>query len=147
MHQRNLRDHRNSESGDGRAMEQSGVGGGFRRLMVWQQAMSLAKECYLLTKPFPREEQFGLTSQIRRAAVSIPANIAEGSARGSAREFSRFLRIAGGSLRELETYLLMIVDLGLSTEDRVAPLMRQLESASRLLQRLQKSQNELPAEG
>ena len=79
----------------------------YQDLEVWQRAMDIAAELYRLTKAFPRQEQFGLTSQIRRAASSIPANIAEGWGRQSTGEFRHFLRIAQGSLRELETHLLL----------------------------------------
>jgi four helix bundle protein len=73
----------------------------FKDLKVWQQAMSLAEVCYLVTRSFPREEQFGLTTQIRRAASSVPANIAEGHGRENTGSFVQFLRIAQGSLKEL----------------------------------------------
>jgi len=72
-------------------------------LQVWQFSMDLVEKIYLLTKNFPSEEKFGLTSQMRRAAVSIPSNIAEGAARNSTKEYVRFLYIALGSLSELET--------------------------------------------
>ncbi|MDQ1329663.1 MAG: hypothetical protein QG641_2955 [Candidatus Poribacteria bacterium] len=81
-------------------------------LDVWKEAMKLAKEVYSLTASFPKEEMYGLSSQIRRASVSIPSNIAEGAARGSSKDFSRFLYISLGSLAELETQLLLAVDLG-----------------------------------
>ncbi len=81
-------------------------------LNVWKEAMGLAKEIYSLTTDFPREEIYGLVSQMRRAAVSIPSNIAEGAARGSHKDFIRFLYFALGSLAELETQLLLSVELG-----------------------------------
>ncbi len=77
----------------------------FRDLVVWQKAVELAKQTYMLTKQFPTEERFGLASQMQRAAVSIPSNIAEGKLRGSPKEFSHFLRIAFGSGGELETQI------------------------------------------
>lgn len=83
----------------------------YRDLLVWQKAMVYAKEIYQLTKSFPKEEQFGLTSQIRRAAVSVPYNIAEGHAR-LGKEFAHFLSIARGSLAESECQLILSVDLG-----------------------------------
>lgn len=76
-------------------------------LDVWNKSMELAEEIYQLTKGFPREERFGLTSQIRRSAISIPSNIAEGAARSSKREFIQFLYVAMGSLSEVETQLLL----------------------------------------
>ncbi|WP_447529203.1 four helix bundle protein [Vreelandella sp. TE19] len=83
-----------------------------QELRVWQQAMDLVEEVYRLTAKFPSNEKFGLTSQLRRAAVSIPSNIAEGAARGSSKDFIRFLFIARGSLSEIETQLLISLRLG-----------------------------------
>jgi four helix bundle protein len=85
----------------------------YRDLRVWQNAMSLAESCYKLTKTFPRDEMFGLTSQIRRAAASIPANIAEGHGRESTQSLIHYLRISQGSLKELETHLLLAGRVGL----------------------------------
>jgi four helix bundle protein len=84
----------------------------FRDLLVWQKALSLVTEIYRTTKEFPPEERCGLTSQIRRAAVSIPSNIAEGQARLACGEFRQFLGHAKGSLAELETQLLIAENLG-----------------------------------
>lgn len=81
-------------------------------LEVWKESMLLAKEVYLLTKTFPKEELYGITSQIRRSAVSVPSNIAEGAARSSDKEFIQFLYISLGSLTEMETQLLLSHDLG-----------------------------------
>lgn len=83
----------------------------FRDLKIWRNGLAITKEVYLLTKKFPREETFGLVSQMRRAAVSVPSNIAEGRSRSSRKDFSNFLRIAMGSLSELETQLLIAEDL------------------------------------
>ena len=77
----------------------------YRDLQVWQKGIALVKEIYLLTEKFPKQETYGLASQIQRAAVSVPSNIAEGQARDSEREFHRFLRIALGSLAEIDTQL------------------------------------------
>lgn len=74
-------------------------------LKVWQESMTFVKEVYDITKCFPKEEQFGLTSQLRRSAISIPSNIAEGAGRNSTKEWIRFLYIALGSLAELETQI------------------------------------------
>ena len=84
----------------------------YRDLIVWQKAMKLAKETYLLTKSFPKEELYGLTSQIRRCAISIPSNIAEGKGRNSDKEFVRFLQISLGSVYELQTQLELSLELG-----------------------------------
>jgi four helix bundle protein len=81
-------------------------------LKAWQEAMELVKEIYRVTRDFPKEEIYGLVSQMRRAAVSIPSNISEGAARGGNREFIQFLIFARGSLSELETQLLISNDLG-----------------------------------
>lgn len=80
-------------------------GNSYRDLVVWQKAMELTKQVYMGTKDFPKEEVYGLTSQIRRCAVSIPSNIAEGRGRKSDKEFVRFLQISLGSLYELQTQL------------------------------------------
>jgi len=85
----------------------------FRRLVVWQRAHEAALESYRATRAFPSDERFGLTAQLRRAAVSVAANIAEGCGRASARDEGRFLQIALGSARELEYHLLLARDLGL----------------------------------
>ena len=86
-------------------MKVEGRSNSYRDLIVWQKSMELAKETYLLTKIFPKEELYGLISQMRRCAVSVPSNIAEGKGRGSDKEFIRFLRISLGSLYELNTQL------------------------------------------
>ena len=91
----------------------------FRDLIVWQKSKALAKKVYALTKDFPKEEIFGLTSQIRRAATSIPANIAEGKGRGTQKDFGHFLVQARGSLFEVETFAELASDLGyLSAADQ-----------------------------
>ena len=84
----------------------------FRKLEVWEKAHALTLSVYHAADPFPREELYGLTSQIRRAAVSIPTNIAEGCGRGSEAELARFLQIAMGSASEVEYELLLARDLG-----------------------------------
>jgi four helix bundle protein len=81
-------------------------------LQVWKAAMDLVTEVYSVTNCFPREETYGLTSQIRRAAISIPSNIAEGAARQSRKEFVQFDHVASGSIAELETHLLLAARLG-----------------------------------
>jgi four helix bundle protein len=107
------------------------------KLECWKEAMVLVKEVYRVTKDFPKEEIYGLTSQMRRAAVSVPSNVAEGAARTSAKEFSQFLNVAKGSLSELETQLLIAVDLEyLEAEAAVFGL---LEKVSRLLSGLHRT--------
>ena len=90
-----------------------------KRLDVWRESMTLATDIYKLTELFPKSEIYGLASQMRRAAVSVPSNIAEGAARRSSKEFSQFLNIAGGSLSELDTQLEIAANLEyLSLEKR-----------------------------
>lgn len=83
----------------------------FKDLTAWQKSISLAKLVYKITENFPKEETYGLTSQMRRAAVSIPSNIAEGSKRAGEKDYSQFLRIASGSASELETQIVIAKDL------------------------------------
>jgi four helix bundle protein len=98
-----------------------------RDLHVWQEAMALARAIYALTSRFPREELYSLTTQMRRAAVSIPSNIAEGAGRGTQREFRQYLMIARGSLSELETELLLAKDFQyVPRTDKTEQLMRRL---------------------
>lgn len=89
----------------------------YQRLQVWQEAIELVTDVYRLTSHFPDSEKFALVSQMRRAAVSIPSNIAEGAGRGSDKEFRRFLLIARGSLQELETQLIISDRLGFPYPD------------------------------
>ena len=109
------------------------MGKSYRELQVWRQSMDLVKEIYRVTRQFPNDERFGLTSQIRRAAVSIPSNIAEGQARYSQREFMRFLSTARGSLAEVETQLLLSAELGYVPEDEMHLLNRKTAEIGRLL--------------
>jgi four helix bundle protein len=95
----------------------------YQDLIVWQKAMDLAERCYTLTKGFPRHELFGMTAQIRRAACSIPANIAEGWGREGTREYIQFLRVAQGSLKELETHLILSRRVGLATGAPITSLL------------------------
>ena len=89
-----------------------------KRLDVWRESMTLATDIYKLTELFPRSEIYGLTSQMRRAAVSVPSNIAEGAARYSDKEFSQFLNIAGGSLSELDTQVEIAANLEYLSPDK-----------------------------
>ncbi|MCG8412383.1 MAG: four helix bundle protein [Bacteroidales bacterium] len=83
----------------------------FKELIIWQKARELVKEIYIVVNLFPDDEKFGLISQIKRASVSIPANIAEGAGRNSDKDFTRFLSIANGSSYELETLIILSLDL------------------------------------
>jgi four helix bundle protein len=94
-------------------------GKGFRKLLVWQRAHELSLLVYQMTSDFPKPEQFGLTSQLRRAAVSVPANIAEGFALGTDPQFLRHLRIAQGSLAEVEYYFILCDDLHYVQKDQI----------------------------
>jgi four helix bundle protein len=111
----------------------------YRELKVWQVAMDLAEQSYLATREFPREEQFGLTSQIRRAAASIPANIAEGQGRGSTKEFLHHLSIARGSLMELKTHLLLSQRVGLLNQALLDRLLTMADEISRMLSGLREA--------
>jgi len=108
----------------------------YRDLKVWQQAMDLAAACYAATRSFPREEVFGITSQIRRSAASVPANVAEGHGRENRTEFVRFLRIAQGSLKELETHVLLSERIGLASADVVRPILARCQVIGKMLRAL-----------
>jgi four helix bundle protein len=90
-----------------------------QELKIWQKSMAIVLDIYRLTKSFPSEEKFGLVSQMRRAAVSVPSNIAEGNGRKSDKEFQQFLIIARGSLCELETQIIISKNLGFVSEDMI----------------------------
>ncbi|NNU59789.1 four helix bundle protein [Ochrobactrum soli] len=105
----------------------------YRDLLVWQQAMELVTSIYQLTNNWPKEEIYGLTSQVRRAAVSVPANIAEGFGRENRGSYQQFLRIAQGSLKEVETHLLIAERLGYIQKEAIDPMMAMSESVGKLL--------------
>lgn len=111
----------------------------YRDLRVWREAMDLAEASYRLTSTFPREEMFGLTGQIRRASTSIPSNIAEGCGRDSRGSYAQFLKVAQGSLKELETHLLLAVRVGLASEQSAAPLLTSCDALGRMLRSLIRS--------
>ncbi len=90
----------------------------YKDLIAWQKAMDLVVEVYRTTMAFPNDERFGLTNQVRRAAVSIPSNIAEGQGRGPTQDFVRFLCIARGSLQEVDTQLVLATRLGYIPQER-----------------------------
>jgi four helix bundle protein len=105
----------------------------YQDLALWKRAMQLVTQVYHLTRHFPREEMHGLTSQMRRAAVSIPTNIAEGWGRGSKKEYIQFLRIARGSLLELETLLTIARNLHYLSQEDMQATLAQVEEISRML--------------
>lgn len=103
----------------------------YKNLIVWQKAIAVVTEIYRVTQAFPRHELYGLTSQIRRSAISVPSNIAEGQARLSPSQFRHFLGIARGSLAELETQLIIAENLGYLSE--TGQLLDQLGEVGRML--------------
>lgn len=105
----------------------------FKDLIAWQKAMDLVELVYHLTSHFPAYERFGLTSQLRRSVVSIPSNIAEGQGRNSNGDFGRFLSIAYGSLREVETQLLIAVRLGYVGQSDFQPVQELCDETGRIL--------------
>lgn len=107
----------------------------FRDLNVWQKAMSLVCDTYVFSNQLPSDEKFGLVSQIRRCAVSIPSNIAEGSKRRTKQDFMQFLKIASGSAAELETQLLLTKDIYKASIDM---LLESLKEVQRMLESLMK---------
>lgn len=121
----------------------------FQKLEVWQKAMVLAKKIYVATKDFPKEEQYGLTSQMRRAVISVASNIAEGSQRSSDKDFANFLAIARGSLAELQTQCIFTQDIHILSEDTAKEIIEQIEELRRMLHafhgKLTASRQPLPA--
>lgn len=111
----------------------------YRNLQVWEKGMWVAQQVYLLTRGFPPTEQYGMTSQMRRAAVSIPANIAEGWGRRYTAEFIQFLRRANGSRTELETLLLLSSQVNLCSPQAIHPLLEALQTVGRQLTNLERS--------
>ena len=111
----------------------------YHDLEVWQRARALAKAAYLLTRKLPEEELYGMTSQIRRAATSIPANIAEGWGRHYPAEFIQFLRKANGSRTELETHLIVSADVELCTEAVLQPLLQETTILGKQMLALERS--------
>jgi four helix bundle protein len=111
----------------------------FRDLTAWQKAMALATGCYGLTAAFPQEERYGLTAQIRRAAVSIPSNLAEGHNRRSRHSFANHVSIALGSQAELETQIELAVRLQFASQDAATPVQALAAEVGRLLHGLVRS--------
>jgi len=111
----------------------------FKDLEVWKRAHSVVLEVYRLTNPFPRSEQFGVVSQLRRAAYSIPANIAEGFGRRSTKELLQFLAVANGSLEELRYFLLLSRDLRYLSPLDLEKLEKDLKAVGQMLEALSQS--------
>jgi four helix bundle protein len=105
----------------------------FKKLLIWQKGMDIGMNAYELAAQLPADERFGLKSQITRAAVSVPSNIAEGSAKKSKKEYSRFLEIALGSLFELETQILMIDKLGYGDKQLRMSLLNGIDEEQKML--------------
>ncbi|MBI4681232.1 MAG: four helix bundle protein [Nitrospirae bacterium] len=110
-----------------------------RKLDVWNNSMGLVKEVYNVTEKFPGPEIYGLTSQMRRSAVSVPSNLAEGAARKGAKEFKQFLNIAQGSISELDTQIELALMLGYIEKDNYYKLMDMVNSISKMLYGLSRS--------
>jgi four helix bundle protein len=108
----------------------------YKELIVWQKSMLLAKQIYATTNMFPKSELLGLIGQMRRAAVSIPSNIAEGFSRGHAKEHAQFLRISLGSLTELETQLILSKELGFIKEEKFVGISSLIEEVSKMLHKV-----------
>ena len=108
----------------------------FKDLLVWQKALTLSVLCYELTKAFPKDKMYGMTAQIRRASVSVPANIAEGHGREHTRSFIQFLRVAQGPLKELETHLMLAEQVNLAPAAALAPAYAMTDEIGRMLRAL-----------
>jgi len=113
----------------------------YRQLKVWQLGMELAREVYLLAQKFPKHEVYGLSSQLQRSAVSIPANLAEGHAKESTKDFLRHISIAQGSLAETETHLLLAESLGYASPDEIAAVLTKCAEERKMLSGLRRSLN------
>ena len=115
---------------------------GFEDLVVWQRSMALVRDLYRISGSFPSDERFGLVAQLRRAAVSVPSNIAEGHERHTTREFIRFISTAEGSLAELRTQLRIACELGYCSAPSVQPTFDEMMEIKRMLNALRRSLNE-----
>ena len=111
----------------------------YRDLEVWQKSRKLVSRIYKLTDTFPKNEQYGLASQLRRAAISVPSNIAEGKARRATKDYMRFLDIAYGSIAEVETQLFIACDLGYTTEKKIVSLLEDYAEIGRMINGLTSS--------
>ena len=109
----------------------------YKDLIVWQRAMDIAKGVYEIAKLLPKDELFVLSSQMRRAAISIPSNIAEGQARNSSKEFRNFLSVAKGSAAELETQLLLCVEIGYCKEEDIMGVLSLIAEVAKMINAIQ----------
>lgn len=107
----------------------------FKELIIWKKSREFCSKIYAITSNFPTEEKFGITNQLRRASVSIPSNIAEGSSRKSNKDFARFLEIAIGSAYEIETQILISSDLGFINSENTLNLINSLEEIIKMTSR------------
>jgi four helix bundle protein len=112
----------------------------YRDLIVWQKGMDLCEACYKLASRLPKDEAFGLVSQIRRSAVSVPSNIAEGFGREQPGSFVQYLRISQGSLKELETQVLICIRVGLLPEDAAQAVLSLADEIGRMTRSLIRTQ-------
>tara|TARA_R110002050_G_scaffold288529_1_gene440600 strand:- start:142 stop:492 length:351 start_codon:yes stop_codon:yes gene_type:complete len=108
----------------------------FRKYKVWELGHEITLDVYKLSKQFPKDERFGITSQVRRCSSSVPANIAEGCGRETEKEFKRFLVIANGSATELEYFLILITDLEMADKDSIEKLVEKVDKLKRSLNSL-----------
>jgi four helix bundle protein len=108
----------------------------FKELKVWQKGIEIVKDIYEITKHFPKEEMYGLTSQMRRSAISIPSNIAEGFKRYHTKEYKQFLYIALGSIAELETQIVIAKEVGLLEDLMMDAMNEKLDHTSKMLSSL-----------
>jgi len=117
----------------------------FKELKIWQKGIEIVKDVYALTKDFPREELYGLTSQMRRSAVSIPSNIAEGFKRYHSKEYSQFLHVALGSVAELETQLIIAKEIGFINNEvkLLTGVLEKIDHISRMTSSLLNKLNEV----
>ena len=104
----------------------------FKDLTIWKRSIGLAKEIYLISETFPKTELYGLTTQLRHAAISIPSNIAEGHTRRHTKEFRQFLHVALGSLAEVETLLVLAIELKFIQQESAVPLQKEIEELSKM---------------
>lgn len=105
----------------------------YRDLLVWQKALGLVKDVYVLTRGFPDSEKFGLANQLRRAVVSVPSNIAEGQARQHTKELKQFLYVARGSLAEVDTQLTIAAELGFTDREAQGSIREKLDEVRRMI--------------